>query len=265
MSSLLFGLASDLHMDFRGMNQEFFEWRGDALLLAGDLAEEDKLRKMDDFWSRVADMAEQVYVVAGNHEHYGSEIDETHDHLRNYLARFSHVHLMENDVRFLHGVAIFGATMWTDFEGGNPMRILEATDAMNDYRKIRIKKSGYTKLRPLHTMAKHQATLTALDEVVKSHPETPMVVMTHHAPSYRSVPERFKSYTLNAAYASRLDDFIEDRPQIKVWVHGHIHTRADYMIGDNCRVMVHARGYPGENFLMGDYDPYTVKEFRVET
>jgi hypothetical protein len=49
---------------------------------------------------------------------------------------------------------------------------------------------------------------------------------------------------VNGAYSSDLDQFILDRPQIKLWTHGHTHHEFDYMIG-SCRVMCNPRGYDG--------------------
>jgi hypothetical protein len=71
------------------------------------------------------------------------------------------------------------------------------------------------------------------------------VVVTHHAPTTLSIAEWFKHDTLmNGAFASDLTDFILDRPQIKLWTHGHMHNVSDYMIGDT-RVVCNPRGYVG--------------------
>ena len=47
---------------------------------------------------------------------------------------------------------------------------------------------------------------------------------------------------MNGAYSSRLDQFILDNPQIKLWTHGHTHEEFDYMIGST-RVVCNPRGY----------------------
>ena len=49
---------------------------------------------------------------------------------------------------------------------------------------------------------------------------------------------------MNGAYHSDLTEFIMDRPEIKLWVHGHMHDDFDYMIGDT-RVVCNPRGYIG--------------------
>jgi hypothetical protein len=47
---------------------------------------------------------------------------------------------------------------------------------------------------------------------------------------------------VNGAYSSDLSEFILDRPQIKVWTHGHTHDKYDYMVGST-RVICNPRGY----------------------
>ena len=47
---------------------------------------------------------------------------------------------------------------------------------------------------------------------------------------------------MNGAYSSRLDQFILDNPQIKLWTHGHTHEEFDYMIGST-RIVCNPRGY----------------------
>jgi hypothetical protein len=49
---------------------------------------------------------------------------------------------------------------------------------------------------------------------------------------------------MNGGYTSDLVEFILDRPQIKLWTHGHTHEQFDYMIGST-RVVCNPRGYDG--------------------
>ena len=49
---------------------------------------------------------------------------------------------------------------------------------------------------------------------------------------------------MNGGYHSNLEEFIMDRPNIKLWTHGHTHEDFDYMVGDT-RVVCNPRGYIG--------------------
>lgn len=75
-------------------------------------------------------------------------------------------------------------------------------------------------------------------ELVTSNPEK-TVVVTHHAPHEQSVPDEYKSHPLSPAYASDLSRLLG---RSKLWIHGHIHFNADYMVGAT-RVICNPRGY----------------------
>jgi hypothetical protein len=76
-----------------------------------------------------------------------------------------------------------------------------------------------------------------------------------------SIHEFYKNeYHVNGAYHSDLSNFILDRPQIKLWTHGHTHHAFDYMLG-SCRIVCNPRGYqsPGYSEDTG-WDPIKVIE-----
>ena len=79
----------------------------------------------------------------------------------------------------------------------------------------------------------------------------PVVVLTHHAPSFKSIDPVhvsggiYGTDDLNGAYASDLSSMILDSPNIKFWVHGHTHHTVDYPIGE-CRILSNQRGYHSE-------------------
>ena len=68
------------------------------------------------------------------------------------------------------------------------------------------------------------------------------VVITHHAPSERSIPPYHLGSILNGAFASNLDWFVENS-RVPLWIHGHTHHSVDYKIGET-RVFSNQRGYP---------------------
>jgi Icc-related predicted phosphoesterase len=66
------------------------------------------------------------------------------------------------------------------------------------------------------------------------------VVITHHAPSERSVHPRFQGDPLTGAFVTDLPDLLE---QAHVWIHGHHHNSSDY-VERGCRVVCNPSGYP---------------------
>lgn len=67
------------------------------------------------------------------------------------------------------------------------------------------------------------------------------VVVTHFAPSVRSVAPRFAGSPLNACFVSDLERLVA-ASGAALWVHGHTHDSFDYRIGDT-RVLANPRGY----------------------
>lgn len=252
------GLASDLHMDFELMNPEFFDWRGDLLLLPGDLAEEDFLRQEEcrPFWEQVNEMAPVVLFNLGNHEFYRSEIDRAIDHMREFLAPYKNITLLENEVYKLDGLQVFGATYWTNF-GDNPVAEFGASMVLNDYKKIRYAAGGFRKIKPIETKAMNLGSRELLKKTLAN--GEPTLVMTHHAPSMMSShPKYADDYEMNLCYCNRDEALILDNPQILAWVHGHTHWRWDYELW-NTRILCNARGYPGER--PDHLPPYRPLEF----
>ena len=104
--------------------------------------------------------------------------------------------------------------------------------------------------RPLH-----RASRTWLTGVLETPFDGPTVVVTHHAPAWASVAERYRTDRVTAAYASDLSALIL-ATQPALWVHGHIHTPSDYRMGAT-RVICNPHGYGREN---PDFDPALVVE-----
>ena len=90
----------------------------------------------------------------------------------------------------------------------------------------------------------HKEMLSFIESETKNLYEK-YVVVGHHSPSRLSThPKYAHDVLMNGGYSSNLDDFITERPQIKVWVHGHTHHDFDYMIGET-RIVCNPRGYIG--------------------
>lgn len=87
-------------------------------------------------------------------------------------------------------------------------------------------------------------SLEAMRQFFNSHDAKNSLVVTHHAPSIRSLPERRRAELISCAYASNLDEFILTY-QPRLWIHGHIHHNNDYFIG-NTRVIANPRAYPDD-------------------
>lgn len=229
-------ILSDLHIEFESFNPTFIDT--DIIILAGDI----HVGKKGVEWALTNFPDKPVIYILGNHEYYGKAFPKHINDLKQ-LAHGTNIHLLENDSFVLDGVKFIGCTFWTDFKLFGDPRIAgyQATQTMNDYRKIRVSPQ-YRKLRSLDTTFIHSKSLRWLEEELKNSKDSKVVVITHHAPSKRSLPGSDQDDILSAAYASHLDRFVEDSCAV-LWIHGHIHTQQDYLIGST-RVICNPRGYP---------------------
>lgn len=252
------GLASDLHLDFADINPQFYDWRGDVLLLAGDVGEEDYLRKHGHaFFDQTSKMATYVLYILGNHEYYDSELDVADGHLEQFLEQWPNIISLKNRSIQIDHLDIFGSTMWTDYHG-SPIAELVAQNELNDFQHIRHKGKGYKKILPRDILREHQLASNAMMDFLGKDTGGFKVVMTHHAPSMRSVPDRHRhNYELNKAYCNHFERLIENTPDLVAWVHGHTHDYFDYEIAQ-ARIMCNPRGYPGERpSILPPYQPLT--------
>lgn len=259
-------LCSDLHLECGYQELP----GGEVLILAGDICESRALKKefhstrlldlkpgtykwYDFFWHECVKY-DRVYYVMGNHEHYGGRFDRTADELKSVLPE--NIRLLDDECEEYGGVLFIGGTLWTDLNKGNPMDVHTARFGMNDYRAIKVHNTAndtYHRLTPEITIKAHRNTKDYIRLMLNEKPQTPTVVITHHAPSTLSINERYSHDSLNSAYVSNLSELILDHPNIRYWVHGHLHDAVDYMIGST-RILSNPRGYNGYEDT-SDFDP----------
>lgn len=242
-------LFSDLHVEFDSFEPACGQ--ADVVVFAGDIEIGVKGVK----WIESLGIDKPIIYVLGNHEYYKHTYPELVSKAKAELLG-SNIHLLENESIVIDGVNFHGCTLWTDFELFGDPRIAgyECQQVMTDYRKIR-KLPGYSRLRSLDVALIHKKSRKWLSESLKSS-SGPSVVVTHHAPSLQSAPDKYKEDIVTSAYASNMEAFInEHKPDI--WLHGHMHNSSNYKLGD-CRVVCNPRGYKGE------YNPDFVHELLIE-
>jgi DNA repair exonuclease SbcCD nuclease subunit len=198
-----------------------------------------------DFLKRVSFQFPHVVYIAGNHEFYHGRWIGSLTDLREECAKYPNVYFLERDCKVIDDVVFAGGTLWTDMNKGDPLTLHAVRDMMNDYRVIKRDDAGFTSLKPVDTAMRHRQTLDYIKLIVDENKDKKCVVVGHHSPSHQSTHEWYKGETLmNGAYHSNLEEFIMDRPQIKLWTHGHTHHCFDYVIGET-RVVCNPRGYEG--------------------
>jgi len=241
-------VLSDLHHEhFPNGRRELPPAAADVVVLAGDIHEH--LQGLH--WAREEFPDSEIIYVAGNHEFYHSDLPDLTQAMRN-LARALDIHFLEKDAVVLGGVRFLGATLWTDFQlYGTRAEALAKEQAqllMPDFSTIDHFTQPFT---PDMSQAFCRATCEWLDAELAQPFAGRTVIITHHAPSARSIPAEYVGDALSPAFASNLEGLAE---RCDLWIHGHVHECLDYRIG-NARVVANPGAYPGED---SGFDPCRV-------
>lgn len=243
-------ILSDLHLEFAPFQPG--DVAAEVTVFAGDVHTGMNGIK----WLRTTFPSQNVIYVLGNHEYYGQKIPKLTEEIK-AAARGSNIQVLENDRVEIGGVVFLGATLWTDFRlnGDVVQAEITAQYGMTDFRRIRVTPS-FKRFRPSHARQFHAQSLQWLEQQLAVENGNKVVVITHHAPTPRSIPRRFRNDPLNPAFASNLESHVEGSGAA-LWIHGHIHEHADHMIGST-RVIANPRGYPTEQQI--GFDPALVVE-----
>ena len=253
-----FRLLSDIHLEFSSYDVEPLEDDKDTvLLLAGDISVAKYKPMTLNFMEKVSKQFKTVLWIFGNHEYYKGSLGQSRAKADELICDLDNVFLLENEEFEFEedNIVVLGATLWTDLNNGNPLTRFDVENSLADYSQIRLGVKGkYRKMHTMDVMGMHQTSKCFLFESIEKHKKDgkKVVVMTHHAPTWKSVSPGFKGDKLNGAYVSDLSEQILDT-QPEIWVHGHLHAPCDYMV-DNTRVYCNPRGYVGHEPDTG-YDP----------
>lgn len=248
-------ILSDLHLNFsRGWVPTEIP-SADVAVVAGDVGE-GAVESLTWLGRTIAPNMHVVF-VCGNHEFYRRRLPQEVALARNFAQ--PNVHFLENDSVDILGATFSGCTLWTDYElDGQALRdrsMAVAAAGMNDHRLIGWEEPlASRRFRPENAATLHSASREFLD-ASPSEAASLDVVVTHHAPSRRSISPKYRGDPLNVAFASDLEPLIVRR-EPRLWVHGHVHSRNDYRVGAT-RVVSNPMGYPGEN---KEFDPALVIE-----
>lgn len=233
-------IVSDLHCEHSPWSPTWVP-EHDVMVMAGDVyaSEIEGILKLHAMarWT-----AAPIVFVPGNHDFFTGKLDGWEG---------EHKRLNDADVYVLSsgqhiaigGVRFVGATLWTDFGLADDRYGSEAWAAkhMPEYQSVRRPDGGL--IWPADTSKAHKHHRSAIEAVLSQPHAGPTVVITHHAPSRRSVAGSVD--IPDAAFASDLEPMIL-RHQPALWVHGHVHQHCDYRVG-NTRILANPRGYQGDD------------------
>ncbi|NYT62425.1 metallophosphoesterase [Alcaligenaceae bacterium] len=230
-------ILSDLHLSSQGL--PIPQNNADIVILAGDIARPKAALE----WARGFD--KPVLYIAGNHEFYGASLGATTQALREQ-AIGTCVHILDNNQLVLHGVRFLGSTLWSDFNLYGPGLVREQaiTDALafiRDFSRITTNDLPPRTFAPSDMEALFNANRLWLQDQLAQPFDGPTVVITHHAPSPKSIHPRFEGSLINNCFVSN-SEFLLGADRAVLWIHGHTHDSFDYLV-NGTRVVCNPRGY----------------------
>jgi hypothetical protein len=193
-----------------------------------------------------------VFFLPGNHEYDGLDFDEAHARLRETCQRLGMVWL-ERESLVWRGVRFVGSTLWTDFDALSTDHARSGEVTLGEQLKTRDKafRAANFYLKKNHSLRHGEPLLAdALREqglqaqawlrAALAQPFAgPTVVVTHFAPSLLSADPRYGLSPGTAGFCNSLDELL---PLARLWLHGHLHCRIDY-VKLGCRVVANPLGY----------------------
>ncbi|MYN14931.1 metallophosphoesterase [Pusillimonas sp. TS35] len=231
-------IMSDLHLGNGGLTLAPVE--ADIVILAGDIS---RPRQAIEWADATFDVP--VLYVPGNHEFYGSSMAKARQALQAF-SQGTRVHVLDNSETTLLGVRFLGSTLWSDFNlspsaAARDTAIRQALGLIRDFERIESDQHPGTPFSPDDMEALFAHNRTWLAARLTEGSNLPTVVITHHAPSTRSIHPRFAGSPINACFVSDSEHLL-DASRASLWIHGHTHDSFDYSV-NGTRVVCNPRGY----------------------
>jgi predicted phosphodiesterase len=233
MGMARFRVFSDIHSEFhRDWGRSFVDSLPvvpcDAIILAGDMGDSRTvLPFLKTMCAKFRDVP--ILFVAGNHDHYGSDIVSLRELLTEAVKGESFRNLvhLDNTVIEVSNVRVAGTTLWFPFD---PMNVTYR-NMMHDFRVVRdLDTTAYEENRQARRFLE-----TARADLI----------VTHHLPCPAVTAPRWRNSEINRFFVGGDDDLVS-ATGAKAWVFGHTHDATD-LTHLGVRLIANPFGYPSES------------------
>lgn len=248
-----FYYCSDLHLDnyyfstrigsyypaalLNDINNDFKE---SVLLIAGDLAEKKYMDNHIQLLKKICKKFKFVLFVEGNHENY--EWNMTNKY--NYSKIAKNFIFLDNNYFEIENIIIYGGTLWCNLNELSPLDQFNISQMISDFRIININDTDKMSIEYMTNLYNKFIEGLIETQLKADNENKQLIILSHFAPSIKSVTPGYENSALNPYFCNNLDDLIKSS-NIHTLVHGHVHSSHDYMI-NNTKILCNPRGYPRE-------------------
>lgn len=201
----------------------------EVLVLAGDVGWPGT-ESWEEFLRICGKKHSLVVYVLGNHELWSKERTRatswTPEEIELQCAKFNVVVLNNSSMEY-RGVTFVGSTLWTPLLSIDGSRLADTQVApMNDLRRI----TGFTPA-VWRTLFKQSFSFLVSEMDFLQAAKKPCVIVTHHAPSFECIGDKYRGDEVNGCYASELLSNVFDLSFVKAWIFGHTHKTMRVAVG----------------------------------
>ena len=188
--------------------------------------------------------------VHGNHLGYSRNLtlNESIALLKKTFPKNDPIQYLNNTSYEYKGIIFLGCCLYTNFklygEDRQDIAMISAARGMNDFIYPRYEDKDGT-IRTLTTddyLELFEKSRLFLKEKLIENIGKPVVIVTHFAPCINSVGEEYKNSSLNPAFVVDMTDLMREYNNIRVWCHGHVHSKHDYLCYST-RIVAEPFGY----------------------
>jgi predicted phosphohydrolase len=245
---------SDIHIDlltFRQINnfKSIFRPIAPICILAGDIGSPHKNEwQYFDFITFISSQFQKIFLIAGNHEHYTSTIEQTETKISDFIKDIPNITFLNNSFEDYNGFRFIGTTLWSE------IKVEKYTT--NDILCI----NGFSiqKNNELHNVAK-EFLENELDNCSSNNINA--IVISHHLPLHELTHPYYKKQIYEnylQCYSSDLSEMIErNKENISGWFYGHTH-KGSMQIYSDIDFLCNPVGYLHENSLKNINQKYII-------
>jgi predicted phosphohydrolase len=238
-------VCSDIHLDYRDIHETQFPQiiskSAEILVLAGDIGN-PFTKVFYKFIQYCSGIFQLVLFVPGNHESFGTNVENSNMQLTKMFSMFSNVILLNNSTYEIGNIVFIGSTLWSNI----PTHVNK-----NDLRKI----NDFSRIKN-HTIEKHNSYFQTSYDFINNEllqlveKNKKVIIITHHSPSFSTIADKYIGSVTNCCYVTDLDHLL-DHPNLVCWIYGHLHDnrimrKKEVILYSNC---FRAEGYNNKGTL----------------